>query len=123
MDIRKEIFGALTADSQLIALLPKGAGSVYMNSSTDETSIPSVVISIVDEVPSFADDDEIITVCRFQVTIITSNAEYDDIEDRVQDVIYGIGATRVIATEFLQEKKHYRVLQYKMVYRAKRSDY
>lgn len=110
MDVREAIYGALTADTSLTAL-----ADIYMNDSKNATKVPSVVISIVDEVPRFADDGELITTTRFQITIITRDAEYDTIESYIKKDMYDIGATRVMSTEFLNEKKHYRVVQFKIL--------
>lgn len=110
MDVRESIYSALSGDTALTAL-----ASVYMNDSKDSTSLPAVVVSIVDEVPRFADDGELITITRFQITIITRDAEYDTIESYIKKDMYDIGATRVMSTEFLNEKKHYRVVQFKIL--------
>ena len=115
MDLRRELFTALTGDAALCALLPKGAGSVYMNLSTDASTVPALVCTVVDEVPAFADGAEVQLKYRFQVSIITADAEYDDIEAAVQRVVYALGATRAVSTEFIDGGHHFRVVQYRLI--------
>lgn len=117
MDVRAAIYGALTADTSLTKL-----AKIYMNDSKDSTTLPAVVVSIIDEVPHFADNGELLNVVRFQVTIITDDAEYDSIEALVKADMYGISATRVMSAEFLDEKKHYRVVQFKIIVETDRSE-
>lgn len=117
MDLRRELFTALTGDAALCALLPKGAGSVYMNLCTDASTAPAVVCTIVDEVPAFADDAEALLKYRFQISIITTDAEYDAIEAAVQRVVYALGATRAVSTEFIDDGRHFRVAQYRLMHK------
>jgi hypothetical protein len=69
---------------------------------------------LVDDVPELhADNKEIASLIRFQVTIITEDAEYDEIEKLVKKNLIALGAMRVLTTEY-RDKQHFRVLQFRI---------
>ena len=71
MDIRKIIYDKLSADTELIKLLPDNR--IYTAVSDDAGTYPVVVLSIIDDVPSLhADDMEIHSDVRFQLYITGS---------------------------------------------------
>ena len=112
-DIRKEVINKLKNDSALTTLLASGANSVYMNYSENAGSYPVVVVHIVDEVAdAFADNDEVWNRVRYQITIITTDAEYNNIEQRIKLDMKELGFVRSITTDFKEGSLHYRVLQF-----------
>ena len=114
MDIRKLIYNSLIADADLCALLADGAHSVYTTYSEDAGTYPVVVISLVDDVPELhADNKEIVSLIRFQITIVTTNGEYDGLETLIKKDILGLGAMRVLTTEY-KDNQHFRVLQFRI---------
>lgn len=114
MDIRKLVYNSLIGDASLCALLADGANSVYTTYSEDAGTYPVVVISLVDDAPELhADNKEIASIIRFQATIITNDAEYDEIEKLVKKDMLALGAMRALSTEY-RDKEHYRVLQFRI---------
>ena len=111
MDIRKLLYEKLNSDEALLALLaPNG---IYTTYSEDAGTYPVVVISLVDDVPTIhADNTELASVTRFQVSIITVDAEFDLIESLVKKDMSDIGAMRRLTTEFRENNLHYRILQF-----------
>ena len=91
MDIRKIIYDKLSADTELIKLLPDNR--IYTAVSDDAGTYPVVVLSIIDDVPSLhADDMEIHSDVRFQLTIITDDGEYDVIEQLIKNDMTGFNS-------------------------------
>lgn len=114
-DIRKLVYDTLTADTALCALLATPTDSIYMSYSVDAGTYPVIVISMVDDVPAFhADNIELASIVRFQISIITEDAEYDTIEDLVKNDLINIGAMRSISTEYREKNLHYRILQFRI---------
>ena len=113
--MRKAIIDALKDNSNLTSLLSGGADSVYYGYSEDAGTYPVVVVTIIDDVPdTHADNDEIYGIIRFQVTIITVDAEYDEIERQVKLSMKDIGAMRSICTEFKENNLFYRAIQFRI---------
>ena len=111
MDIRKIIYDKLSADTDLIKLLPDNR--IYTAVSDDAGTYPVVVLSIIDDVPSLhADDMEIHSDVRFQLTIITDDGEYDAIEQLIKNDMTEINATRKITTDINEDNKYEHILQY-----------
>ena len=111
MDIRKVIFEKLNSDLSLTSIL--ASGGIYTTYSEDAGSYPVVVISLVDDVPAIhADNTELASVTRFQISIITTDAEFDEIENMVKKDMYALGAMRRLTTEFRENNLHYRILQF-----------
>ncbi|MBO6177821.1 MAG: hypothetical protein J6O04_01435 [Selenomonadaceae bacterium] len=114
MDIRKLVYETLINDATLCALLAEGAKSVYTTYSEDAGTYPVVVVSLVDDVPELhADNKEIASLIRFQVTIITEDAEYNAIESLVKKDMLDLGAMRALTTEY-RDNQHFRVLQFRI---------
>ena len=111
MDIRKVLYEKLNNDSLLTSLLaPNG---IYTTYSEDAGTYPVVVISLVDDVPTIhADNAELASVTRFQISIITTDAEFDEIENIVKKDLLELGAMRRLTTEFRENNLHYRILQF-----------
>ena len=111
MDIRKLLYEKLNGSEKLTALLaPNG---IYTTYSEDAGSYPVVVISLVDDVPAIhADNRELASHIRFQISIITTDAEYDEIEHIVKSDMFELGAMRRLTTEFREDNLHYRILQF-----------
>lgn len=111
MDIRKIIYDKLSADTELIKLLPDNR--IYTAVSDDAGTYPVVVLSIIDDVPSLhADDLEIYSDVRFQLTIITDDGEYDAIEQLIKNDMTEINARRKITTDIKEDNKYEHILQY-----------
>lgn len=111
MDIRKIIYEKLSADTDLIKLLPDKC--IYTAVSENAGTYPVVVLSIIDDVPSLhADDLEINSDIRFQLTIITDDGEYDAIEQLIKNDMTEINATRKITTDIKEDNRYNHVLQY-----------
>ena len=111
MDIRKIIYEKLSADTDLIKLLPDKC--IYTAVSENAGTYPVVVFSIVDDVPSlYADDLEMNSDIRFQLTIITDDGEYDAIEQLIKNDMTEINATRKITTDIKEDNRYNHVLQY-----------
>ena len=111
MDIRKLLYEKLNGSEELTALLaPNG---IYTTYSEDAGSYPVVVISLVDNIPAIhADNTELASVTRFQISIITTDAEFDKIELIVKKDMFELGAMRRLTTEFREDNLHYRILQF-----------
>ena len=111
MDIRKVLYEKLNSDKELTALLaPNG---IYTTYSEDAGTYPVIVISLVDDVPAIhADNRELASHIRFQISIITTDAEYDEIEHIVKSDMFELGAMRRLTTEFREDNLHYRILQF-----------
>ena len=111
MDIRKLLYEKLNGDEILLTLLaPNG---IYTTYSEDAGTYPVVVISLVDDVPAIhADNRELASHIRFQISIITTDAEFDDIESLVKKDLLELGAMRRLTTEFRENDLHYRILQF-----------
>lgn len=115
MDIRKTIIDNLKANTALTALLANGAESIYYGYSEDSGTYPVVVVTLIDDVPdTHADNEEIYGIVRYQVSIITVDAEYDEIETQVKATMKSIGAMRSICTEFRDNNLYFRILQFKI---------
>lgn len=113
--MRKEIIDALKENASLTSLLASGADSIYYGYSEDSGTYPVVVLTIIDDVPdTHADNEEVYGIIRFQVTIITVDAEYDEIERQVKMSMKGIGAMRSICTEFKENNLFYRAIQFRI---------
>ena len=111
MDIRKLLYDKLNTDKTLTALLVKNG--IYTTYSEDAGTYPVVVISLVDDVPAIhADNVELASKTRFQISIITTDAEYDEIENIVRRDMAELGAMRRLTTEFRENNIHYRILQF-----------
>ena len=111
MDIRKLLYEKLNSDSSLTSLL--ASGGIYTTYSEDAGTYPVVVISLVDDVPAIhADNQELASHIRFQISIITTDAEYDEIEHIVKRDMFNLGAMRRLTTEFRENDLHYRILQF-----------
>lgn len=111
MDVRKLVYDKLENDSSLKSLLAKNG--IYTTYSEDAGTYPVVVFSIVDDTPALhGDDKELYSHIRFQIAIITVDAEYDAIEKRVRKDMLELGAMRRLATEYREKKLHYRILQF-----------
>ena len=111
MDIRKVIFEKLNSDLSLTSIL--ASGGIYTTYSEDAGSYPVVVISLVDDVPAIhADNRELASHIRFQISIITTDAEFDEIESLVKKDMFELGAMRRLTTEFRENDLHYRILQF-----------
>lgn len=114
MDIRKLVYKALIDDTSLCALLADGANSVYTTYSEDAGTYPVIVVSLVDDVPELhGDNKELASLIRFQVTIITEDAEFDEIESFVKKDMLALGAMRALTTEY-RDREHFRVLQFRI---------
>lgn len=114
MDIRKLVYNSLVSDIALCDLLASGANSVYTTYSEDAGTYPVVVIGLIDDVPELhGDNKELASLVRFQVSIITKDAEFDAIEALVKKNLLALGAMRALTTEF-RDKEHYRVLQFRI---------
>ena len=111
MDIRKLLYEKLNSDEALLTLLaPNG---IYVTYSEDAGTYPVIVISLIDDVPAIhADNREIASHIRFQISIITTDAEYDEIESLVKKDMSELGAMRRLTTEFREDNLHYRILQF-----------
>ena len=111
MDIRKLLYEKLNSDEALLTLLaPNG---IYVTYSEDAGTYPVIVISLIDDVPAIhADNREIASHIRFQISIITTDAEYDEIEHIVKKYMRELGAMRRLTTEFREDNLHYRILQF-----------
>ena len=113
--MRKEIIDALKGNPDLTSLLASGADSIYYGYSEDSGTYPVVVLTIIDDVPdTHADNEEVYGIIRFQVTIITVDAEYDEIERQVKLSMKDIGAMRSICTEFKENNLFYRAIQFRI---------
>ena len=111
-DIKKEIYETLSQDEALTALLPEGGESVYMAISEDAGTYPVVVIKEVDNTPAFADDQELMNFIRYQVTIVSNDGEFIEIEQIILKDMYGLGFSRSTTTEWNQGGTYYRALQF-----------
>ena len=111
-DIRKEIYETLSKDEALTALLAEGKESVYMAISEDAGTYPVVVIKEVDNTPAFADDKELMNFIRYQITIVTHDGEFLEIERIILQDMYGLGFSRSTTTEWNQGGTYYRALQF-----------
>ncbi|MBR3721242.1 MAG: hypothetical protein IKN12_00585 [Selenomonadaceae bacterium] len=111
MGIRKLIYEKLHSNQKLTTLLANDG--IYTTYSEDAGSYPVVVISLVDDVPAIhADNREIASHIRFQISIITTDAEFDEIESIVKKDLLELGAMRRLTTEFREDNLHYRILQF-----------
>ena len=111
MDIRKLLYEKLNSDEALLNLL--ASNGIYTTYSEDAGTYPVVVISLVDDVPAIhADNSEFASVTRFQISIITTDAEFDLIESLVKKDLFELGAMRRLTTEFREDNLHYRILQF-----------
>ena len=111
MDIRKILYEKLNNDKELTALL--ASNGIYTTYSEDAGTYPVVVISLVDDVPAIhADNTELASTTRFQISIITTDAEFDEIENIVKKDMLELGAMRRLSTEFRENDLHYRILQF-----------
>ena len=106
---------ALKSNQSLCGLLAHRKRSVYYGYSEDAGTYPVVIVTIVDDVPStHADNREIYGIVRFQVTILTRDAEYDAIEEQVKQSMLSLGAMRSISTEWKQDGIFYRAIQFRI---------
>ena len=112
MDYRKEIYDKLLADTSLVNLLANNKNSIY-NNFDDDADFPCIVFKEVDNVPIiFSDDNEKAQQVRYQVSILTNDDEYNDIEDLVIKDMLDLKYVRKISTHITKDDVYIRILQF-----------
>lgn len=112
IDRRKELYDALCNDDTLCTMLAQGADSVSAYYE-DDMALPCIIVQEISDTPAqFTDDDESAARIRLQITIVTTNDEYDEIEQQVKTIIRVLGYTRQLSTVQRDNDKFYRILQY-----------
>lgn len=112
IDRRKELYDALYNDATLCTMLAQGADSVSAYYE-DDMALPCIIVQEISDTPAqFVDDDENASKIRLQITIVTTNDEYEDIEHQVKTIIRVLGYTRQLSTVQRDNDKYYRILQY-----------
>ena len=117
IELESQVYGALTEDTALMALLPKGLDSVfYLQAPGDEMDrYPFLVYAPVSDVPVMAaDDKETAHRVTMRVHIITLDGRYGDIYRNVHRIMEGLGFVRSQTTPYVEDGEKILIADYKI---------
>ena len=100
------VYGALTSDTTLIAMLADGADSVFhMQAPADlKSRYPALVYSTISDVPAIAGDNEEITHrVSMRIHIMTLNGDYAGPYRRVCADMASLGFSRYQAYPYIED--------------------
>lgn len=105
-EIEAAVYGALTSDSTLTAMLADGADSVFhMQAPADlKSRYPALVYSTISDVPAIAGDDgEITHRVSIRVHIMTLDGDYASPYRRVCADMASLGFSRYQAYPYIED--------------------
>lgn len=105
-EIEAAVYGALTSDTTLTAMLADGADSVFhMQAPADlKSRYPALVYSTISDVPAIAGDDEEITHrVSMRIHIMTLNGDYAGPYRRVCADMASLGFARYQAYLYIED--------------------
>ena len=105
-EIEAAVYGALTGDSVLTAMLADGADSVFhMQAPADlKSRYPALVYSTISDVPAIAGDDEEITHrVSIRVHIMTLDGDYTGPYRQVCKDMAALGFSRYQAYPYIED--------------------
>ena len=105
-ELEAAVYGALTSDTTLTAMLADGADSVFhMQAPADlESRYPALVYSTISDVPAIAgDDDEITHRVSMRIHIMTLNGDYAGPYRRVCADMASLGFSRYQAYPYIED--------------------
>ena len=105
-EIEDAVYGALTSDTTLTAMLADGADSVFhMQAPADlKSRYPALVYSTISDVPAIAGDDEEITHrVSIRVHIMTLDGDYAGPYRRVCADMASLGFSRYQAYPYIED--------------------
>lgn len=105
-ELEAAVYGALTGDSVLTAMLADGADSVFhMQAPADlKSRYPALVYSTISDVPAIAGDDgEITHRVSMRIHIMTLNGDYASPYRRVCADMASLGFSRYQAYSYVED--------------------
>ena len=105
-EIEDAVYGALTSDPTLTAMLADGADSVFhMQAPADlKSRYPALVYSTISDVPAIAGDDaEITHRVSIRVHIMTLDGDYAGLYRQVCKDMAGLGFSRYQAYPYIED--------------------
>lgn len=105
-ELEAAVYGALTSDTTLTAMLADGADSVFhLQAPADlESRYPALVYSTISDVPAIAgDDDEITHRVSMRIHIMTLNGDYAGPYRRVCADMASLGFSRYQAYSYIED--------------------
>lgn len=105
-ELEAAVYGALTGDSVLTAMLADGADSVFhMQAPADlKSRYPALVYSTISDVPAIAgDDDEITHRLSMRIHIMTLNGDYAGLYRQVCKDMASLGFSRYQAYPYIED--------------------
>ena len=115
--LEEKIYAALTGDSELMGLLPKGSKSIFhLQAPSEYPDYPILVYSPISDVPVLHGDDvENLHRVTIRIHIITGDADYSKIYSAVKRLMTGLEFTRVQARPLIDGGKRMLVVDFKIV--------
>ena len=117
IELESQVYGALTEDTALMELLPKGQNSVfYLQAPGDERErYPVFVYSPVSDVPVLAaDNKEFAHRVTIRIHIITLDGQYGDIYRHIHRIMEGLGFSRSQAQPYVEDGEKILIVDYKI---------
>ena len=117
IELEAQVYIALTNDSALVALLAKGAKSVYhLQAPGDkEDRCPFLVYTPISDVPALAGDDgEISHRVTVRIHITTLDGQYGGIYRQVHRIMEGLGFFRVQAIPYMENGEKTLIVDYRI---------
>ncbi|MBQ9487533.1 MAG: DUF3168 domain-containing protein [Selenomonadaceae bacterium] len=105
VQLEENIYSALTADENLMELLPNRESSIFnLKAPSVYPELPVIVYSTISDVPVLHGDNwETLHRVTVRLHIITGENDYSELYAEVKRVMSELGFTRLQATPFIDE--------------------
>ena len=116
-ELEAQVYGALSGDSSLTAMLGKGADSIFHLQAPGDTRsrYPALVYAPVSDVPALAGDDmELAHRVTIRLHIITLDGRYGDIYRCVHRIMEGLGFARFQTTPYIDDGEKILIVDYRI---------
>lgn len=105
VQLEENIYSALTADENLMELLPNRESSIFhLKAPSVYPEFPIIVYSTISDVPVLHGDNlETLNRITIRIHIITGENDYSEIYSAVKRIMSELGFTRLQSTPFIDE--------------------
>lgn len=116
-ELEAEVYGALSGDAALTAVLADGADSIFHLQAPGDTRTryPALVYSPISDVPALSGDDKEITHrVTIRLHIITLDGQYGAVYRHVHRIMEGLGFARVQTNPYVEDNQKILIADYRI---------